>query len=69
MREKLPNHSLKEEDMNEKEINKCKIKINGKTIPFTYCHKFKSKGNYTIKYYFKNYLTKQIKCFLDVHLY
>ena len=63
MREKLPNYSLKEEDMNEKEINKCKIKINGKTIPFTYYHKFKDKGNYTIKYYFKNYLTKTNKMF------
>ena len=58
MREELHVYSLKEEYMNENEINKCKIKINGKTIPFTYCHKFKAKGNYTIKYYFKNYLTK-----------
>ena len=58
MREHLPEYSLKQEDMNENEINKCRIRINGKTIPFTYCHKFKSKGNYTIIYSFMNCLTK-----------
>jgi len=58
MRENLPEFNLEEEYMNEKEINKCRIKINGETIPFTYCHKFRAKGNYTIKYSFMNYITK-----------
>ena len=48
---------LKEEYMNEKEINKCEIKINDELIQFNYVYKFKKKGKNLIKYYFKNYLT------------
>ena len=48
MRGKMPEFSLiKEEFMNENEITTCLIKINGKTIPFTYCYRFKDKGKYT----------------------
>ena len=40
---------------NEKEIKEnCVIKINNKIIPFNYFYKFKEKGNYIIKYSFKN---------------
>ena len=63
MRKYLPEFELKEEYMNEKDINKCQITINEETIPFTYYHKFKSKGNYTIKYSFMNYLTKTNQLF------
>ena len=63
MRENLSVFNLKEEYMNEKDINKCLIKINEETIPFTYYHKFKAKGNYTIKYSFMNYLTKTNQMF------
>ena len=58
-KKKIIGHNLKEEEyMNEKEINKCQIQINDENIPFTYCHKFRAKGNYTIKYSFMNYITK-----------
>ena len=43
---------------NEEEIKKCEIKINDKLIPFNYFYKFPKKGIYTIKYSFKNALTK-----------
>jgi surface protein len=40
---------------NEKEIKEnCDIFINDKLIPFSYFHKFHIKGNYKIKYIFKN---------------
>ena len=42
---------------NEKEIKKCKIKINDELIPFNYFHKFKNKGLHVIKYKFKYNLT------------
>ena len=57
MRNNWPNKKLKEEFMNEKEINKCEIKINDAVIPFNYFHKFKKQGKNIIKYYFKKYLT------------
>ena len=41
---------------NEDEIKKCEIKINNALIPFNYYYKFKSKGKYDIKYYFKTLL-------------
>ena len=44
---------------NEEEIKKCEIKINDKLIPFNYFYKFPKKGIYTIKYSFKNALTKK----------
>ena len=65
MRKLFPNSKLEEEYMNEKEINKCQIKINDELIPFNYFHKFKSKGNYTIKYSFMNYLTNTNYMFSD----
>ena len=43
-----------ESNNNEEEIKMCEIKINDKSIPFSYLHKFDSKGAYTIKYLFKN---------------
>ena len=39
---------------NEDGIKKCEIRINEKSIPFNYIHKFESVGKYTIKYSFKN---------------
>jgi hypothetical protein len=41
---------------NEDEIKQCIIKINDEIIQFSYYYKFKSKGEYTIKYSFKNNL-------------
>ena len=35
---------------NEKEIKRCKIKINEKLIDFSYYYKFNQKGKYNIKY-------------------
>ena len=49
---------IKKKYKNEKEIKECEIKINGVIIPFNYYYKFKNKGKYTIKYTFKNYLTR-----------
>ena len=46
------NDIYKDED----EIKQCKININDEIIPFSYYYKFKSKGEYTIKYSFKNNL-------------
>ena len=46
---------------NEKEIKNCKIKINGKSIPFCYFYKFNKSGKYHIKYSFSNKLTN-INC-------
>ena len=43
---------------NEKEIENCEIKINGKKIQFSYFFLFKNPGVYTIEYYFKSNLTK-----------
>jgi len=44
---------------NEKEIKeKCKIKINNEMISFSYFYKFKKKGKYSIKYSFKDNITK-----------
>ena len=48
----------KKENENEKEIKeKCEIKINGKSIPFSYFHEFNEKGKYTILYTFKKNMT------------
>ena len=52
------NNDIKETEKNEEEINKCEISINGELIPFCYTFQFKKKGKNTIKYTFKNYLTK-----------
>ena len=58
----IKEHLLKDEDYdvynNEEEIKKCKIEINGKTIPFDFFIKFKETGIFTIKYIFSNNLTK-----------
>ena len=37
---------------NERQINECKIKINGQLIDFCYFFKFKQKGKYNLKYIF-----------------
>ena len=51
---------------NEKEIKEnIEIKINGKTIDFTYLYKFVSKGVYKLEYIFKNNLTKTNHMFAD----
>ncbi len=43
---------------NEKKIKKsCEIKINGKTIPFSYFHRFKKIGKYKIEFIFNAPLT------------
>ena len=61
----LKNESKK--DFNRHEIQNCEIEINGEKIPlieingekipFNYYYQFKSKGNWTIKYSFKNIIT------------
>ena len=44
---------------NEKEIkDNCEIRINNEIIPFSFKYKFNKKGKYTIKYIFKNNITK-----------
>ena len=43
---------------NEKEIKECEIRINNELIKFSYFHVFEKEGNYTIKFTFKNLLTK-----------
>ena len=49
----------KKENESEKEIrDNCEIKINGELIPFSYFHKFNTKGKYTIKYIFEINITK-----------
>jgi len=58
MTTKSTNSCLKKDYLDENEIKKCLIEINGKPISFNYYHKFKKKGNYTIKYSFMNYLTR-----------
>ena len=50
---------------NEKEIKKCKIKINNEKISFSYFHKFKKEGNYCIKYSFTENITKLNNTFSD----
>ena len=49
---------LEESVKNEKEIKQCEIKINEKKVQFTYFYAFENEGIYTIKYTFKNLLTK-----------
>jgi len=50
---------MNEENKNEKEIKEnCIIEINNEIIPFSYFHKFEKKGQYKIKYLFKQNLTK-----------
>ena len=57
-RNNSPDNELDENEKNEEEIKKCQIRINNKSIPFNYFHKFETKGKYIIKYIFKIYLTK-----------
>ena len=62
---KIENEWMDEENYsiyeNETQIMKCKIKINGQSIPFRYYFKFKQKGKYNIKYAFPKKL-KNINC-------
>ena len=46
-----------EKEKSEKEIRNCEIEINGQLLPFSFFHKFQSKGKYVIKYLFKNSIT------------
>ena len=50
---------------NEKDIKDCEIYINDKKIDFTYYYTFKKKGEYKIKYKFKNLLTSASFMFYD----
>ena len=63
------NVELNENDninMNEEEIKEnIEIKINGKTINFTYLHQFESNGVYQIEYIFKKFLKKTNHMFAD----
>ena len=53
------NNNVNDIYKNEKEIiENIEIKINDETIPFSYFFKFQKNGEYTIKYSFKNKLTK-----------
>ena len=66
----------KEEDRhkyeNEKEIKKCKIKINDKIIPFSYYYQFLEEGNFIIKYIFTedikniNYMFYDCSYFINI---
>ena len=59
-------YKYEKEKENEKEIkDNCEIRINDKLIPFSYFHKFNKKGKYTIKYIFKNNITKANCLFYD----
>ena len=66
-KEDLKKEGLKKEEglKNEKEIKECEIRINNELIKFNYFHSFKNEGNYTIKYKFKNLLTKTNYMFSD----
>ena len=58
---KLRNYNLEclNEDLkNEFQIKECEITINNELIDFNYFHEFSYAGKYTIKYSFKNRLTK-----------
>ena len=57
----LKNESKK--DFNGHEIQNCEIEINGEKIPFNYYYQFKSKGNWTIKYSFRNIITNASSMF------
>ena len=63
------NVELNENDninMNEQEIKEnIEIKINGKTINFTYLYQFESNGVYQIEYIFKKFLKKTNHMFAD----
>ena len=63
------NVELNENDninMNEEEIKEnIEIKINGKTINFTYLYQFESNGVYQIEYIFKKFLKKTNHMFAD----
>ena len=60
------NEVIKDEYKNEKEIkDNIEININDEIIPFSYFHKFKEKGRYTIKYIFKNNLKNINHIFSD----
>ena len=53
------NIEYQKEKENEKEIKEnCEIKINGKSIPFSYFHKFSEKGKFSIIYIFKKDIIK-----------
>ena len=67
LREQLNKEELITEKMNEKEITECEIIINGESIPFSYFHKFKNKGYFTIKYLFNTNLTKTNHMFFNCH--
>ena len=63
------NVELNENDninMNEQEIKEnIEIKLNGKTINFTYLYQFESNGVYQIEYIFKKFLKKTNHMFAD----
>ena len=46
-----------DEQKNEKKIKKCKIKIDGESIPFCYFYRFNESGKYHIQYSFSIKLT------------
>ena len=50
---------------NEKEIKKCKIKINNELIKFDYFHTFKEEGKYKIEYIFNEKINKMNFMFID----
>ena len=58
MRKNYPDEQLDKNEINEKEINQCDIIIDNKPISFNYFYNFNKSGKYTIKYLFKNDLTK-----------
>ena len=51
-----------------KEIKEnCEIRINDKIILFSYFYKFNKKGKYTIRYIFKQNLTRKESIILNTH--
>ena len=62
---KANNHDEIKGVENEKEIKACEIFINDEKIDFTYFYKFPKKGEYIIKYIFKNLLNSTNYMFSD----
>ena len=58
MNKYYPDELLGQHHINEEEIKQCHIKINNKSIPFSYFYKFPNMGKYNIKYIFINNLKK-----------
>ena len=68
MRKSGQNLDMEDSQKNEEKIKCCEIQINEELIPFNYFFKFNQKGEYTIKYSFKKYMSKINYMFKDCFL-